>query len=234
MGDAVATGVDVAKGVALDVAIGTGVSSIKGVGAIVATGTVVCFGVINMTYATYPITTTKATTKNIIATFITDDPPLGFSTGGVSVIGGVTSGGIEVGSGTTGVGCIGGVGVSGTAGGGTLTLGACVGGFTGSILNINGFIHTMSRPVPKKKKSIYIELIMCVAALILLVLSSLNISYTQKPKRVLGAFIAQDNSFDNEKFWNDFLDEHPDYIPGLFETGQTEDAKKVDPNYVMP
>lgn len=80
------------------------------------------------------------------------------------------------------------------------------------------------------------ELFVYVAFLVILLLTVLNIdtfttirviSSKIVKNRVLG---AQTNA-DEDAFWQNFLDKNPSYIPGWIETGQTEKAKEIDPNY---
>jgi len=124
--------------------------------------------------------------------------------------------------------------VSGTTGTTGALLGSCACVLSGFILNINGFLYTMSRPVPKKRKRIYIELIMCFAVLLILAITSLNIASWLAPKDVLGSSTENDNVNATEEFWADFLITHPSYIPGWIETGRDDIANSLDPNYIMP
>lgn len=171
----------------------------------------------------------------MIAILITIELPPGFSTGGVptgSVAEG-SGGGIGEGAGST----------VGTTGGATgvsvgVTCGACEGScvlmFSGSILNINCFATTMSSPVRKIKHKIYIELVICVASILILVLTSINITSYLGNKKVLGAETSNPGtktSSDDTAFWQDFLTKNPDYIPGWVEIGNTAEAKKIDPNF---
>jgi hypothetical protein len=73
------------------------------------------------------------------------------------------------------------------------------------------------------------ELFIFVVFLFILCLTAINISSFSKPKvKVLGVETINSS---NEKFWNDFLIKHPNYIPGWIETGRTDRAKEIDPNY---
>jgi len=72
------------------------------------------------------------------------------------------------------------------------------------------------------------ELLMFVAALIVLLLTAVNIESYQAPKKVLGVEMQVVSS---DKFWEDFLNKNPDYIPGWFEIGRMDKVKEIDPNY---
>jgi len=72
------------------------------------------------------------------------------------------------------------------------------------------------------------ELLIFVAALFVLLLSAANIESWQSPKKVLGAE-SQANS--NDKFWEEFLEKNPNYIPGWLEIGRVDKVKEIDPNY---
>lgn len=73
------------------------------------------------------------------------------------------------------------------------------------------------------------ELLIFVAALFVLVLSSINIENYLAPKKVLGAEAQVDTT---ETFWQDFLTKNPDYIPGWLEIGRMDKVKEIDPNYL--
>jgi len=76
-----------------------------------------------------------------------------------------------------------------------------------------------------------IELFIFVAALFVLLLSAANIKSYQEPKKVLGAE-TQVNL--DDKFWEEFLNKNPDYIPGWIEIGRMDKVKEIDPNYFAP
>ncbi len=80
----------------------------------------------------------------------------------------------------------------------------------------------------KRVNKAAIELFIFVAALLVLLLSAVNIESFQSPKKVLGAEV-QINS--DDKFWQDFLNKNPDYIPGWMEIGRIDKVKEIDPNY---
>ena len=75
------------------------------------------------------------------------------------------------------------------------------------------------------------ELLMFVAALIVLLLTAVNIENYQAPKKVLGVEMQVVSS---DKFWEDFLNKNPNYIPGWFEIGRMDKVKEIDPNYLTP
>lgn len=74
------------------------------------------------------------------------------------------------------------------------------------------------------------ELFIIVAALFVLLLSATNIESYQEPKKVLGAE-TQVNL--DDKFWEEFLNKNPDYIPGWIEIGRMDKVKEIDPNYEL-
>ena len=80
----------------------------------------------------------------------------------------------------------------------------------------------------KRVNNVAVELFVFVAALFLLLLSAVNIDRYQAPKKVLGVE-TQVNSED--KFWEEFLNKNPDYIPGWIEIGRVDKVKEIDPNY---
>lgn len=74
-------------------------------------------------------------------------------------------------------------------------------------------------------------LLLMVSAFILLMLSVVNINNLNLEKKVLGAD-SQENI--ESEFWENFLSENPEYIPGWLELNQTDQAKSIDPNYQLP
>lgn len=80
----------------------------------------------------------------------------------------------------------------------------------------------------KRVNNIARELLVFVAALFVLLLSAANIESYQSPKKILGTE-SQVNS--DDKFWEEFLNKNPDYIPGWIEIGRTDKVKEIDPNY---
>lgn len=81
-------------------------------------------------------------------------------------------------------------------------------------------------------KEISKELLIYAAILFILLLTSININDFLAPKNVLGIKSSKETSY--QEFWGNFLSENPNYIPGLIETGQTDKASRVDPNYIIP
>lgn len=67
---------------------------------------------------------------------------------------------------------------------------------------------------------------------ILLLLSLVNIkNYTSEKKVddvVLGAKTEEISDVD---FWNSYLNQNPNYIPGWIEIGRFDKVKQIDPNY---
>ena len=76
---------------------------------------------------------------------------------------------------------------------------------------------------PKKQLIVYLVIIF------VLCLTAFNVYLVSTPKKVLGVSI-QENS--QGKFWSEFLQKHPNYIPGLIEIGQIQKVKQIDPNYL--
>ena len=54
------------------------------------------------------------------------------------------------------------------------------------------------------------------------------LSAETSPKKVLGAETETDVTLD---FWNNFLTENPEYIPGWLEIDRADKAYSIDPNY---
>ncbi len=72
-------------------------------------------------------------------------------------------------------------------------------------------------------------------ALVLMALSSINISTFLNQKRVLGiATTKTHDQPDETQFWTDLLDKNPNYIPGWIEIGRIDQVKEIDPNYLIP
>ena len=83
----------------------------------------------------------------------------------------------------------------------------------------------------KSVNKVFNQLLVFVAALLVLLLSAVNIGSYQSPKKVLGAE-SQVNS--DNKFWEEFLVKNPDYIPGWIEIGRFDKVNEIDPNYFTP
>ena len=64
-----------------------------------------------------------------------------------------------------------------------------------------------------------------------LVLSYLNIKNFYDTKDVLGATTSKVESYD--KFWNEYLKNNPNYIPGWLEIGRDDKVLEIDPNYKL-
>ncbi len=109
-------------------------------------------------------------------------------------------------------------------------------GFVGPYFNNNRFITTMSRVVSNKIQNRYIELGVGVGILLVLLLTSINISNYLYPEKVLGVSSRDTlgkNLSDETKFWEDFLIDNPEYIPGWVELGRLDKVEKIDPNYFL-
>ncbi len=70
--------------------------------------------------------------------------------------------------------------------------------------------------------------------LIIIILSAINISIYTKTNKVLGLSTENSPLLSKEDFWKDFLQKHPNYIPGHLEVGNKGEALEIDPNYVIP
>lgn len=79
-------------------------------------------------------------------------------------------------------------------------------------------------------------LLLCLIVLLVLVFASINIKTYLSPRKVLGIEANNEavETGSTLKFWQDFLDKNPDYIPGWIEIGRMDKAKEIDPNYSMP
>ncbi len=71
-------------------------------------------------------------------------------------------------------------------------------------------------------------LILIVSAFILLLLSMVNIKTISTNKEVLGIKTQTES---DEEFWNNFLVNNPNYIPGWIEIGKFEKAASINPNF---
>ena len=86
----------------------------------------------------------------------------------------------------------------------------------------------MSRAALKKKDFIYRELLNLLLVALILLLSLVNILFYLSPKKVLGLETKASN---DQVFWNKFLSQNPNYIPGWIETGRADIARQIDPNF---
>lgn len=75
------------------------------------------------------------------------------------------------------------------------------------------------------------ELLIYLALLLILFITSLNINNYSKPKQV--KVLGTETVNKEEIFWQDFLNKNPDYIPGWIETGKMDKAKEIDPNFKL-
>lgn len=78
------------------------------------------------------------------------------------------------------------------------------------------------------------ELLFYASIAILVLLSYNNLVTYYSPKKILGVTTETNLNPDKENFWQNFLKTHPDYIPGWLEINKTEEAMKIDPNYIIP
>lgn len=74
------------------------------------------------------------------------------------------------------------------------------------------------------------QLLIFTAVVFILLLASTNIRSYLAPKKVLG--VETQINLD-EKFWQEFLDKNPNYIPGWIEIGRNDKAREIDPNYLF-
>lgn len=90
--------------------------------------------------------------------------------------------------------------------------------------------HKRFRKIIKKT---FQEYLILGAIAIVILLSSINLSEYFAPKKVLGTTTNIDNQYSvNKIFWENFLKENPEYIPGWIELGNLEKARSIDPNYI--
>lgn len=84
----------------------------------------------------------------------------------------------------------------------------------------------------KKIREISLQLFIFTFVIFILLLTSINIENFLTFKRVLGiqtTFVSQNNK--KQIFWENFLSNNPNYIPGWIETGNADKAKEIDPNF---
>jgi len=72
------------------------------------------------------------------------------------------------------------------------------------------------------------QILAYVAALFVLLLTAINILNYQTPKKVLGVETEEENDI---VFWQEYLKENPNYLPGWAEIGREDKIKEIDPNY---
>lgn len=75
-----------------------------------------------------------------------------------------------------------------------------------------------------------IYLLFCVVIIALLFLSAINIENYLAPKEVLG---IESEEINNDIFWTEFLEKHPNYIPGWIELGRWDKVMQIDPNFLL-
>lgn len=88
-------------------------------------------------------------------------------------------------------------------------------------------------PVPKSNKRIIksIDLFFIYfAVLIIIILSIVNINTYLTPRKIKVLGASTENN--DITFWQEFLTKNPSYIPGWIETGRTDKASEIDPNYL--
>lgn len=66
----------------------------------------------------------------------------------------------------------------------------------------------------------------------LLLLSIVNIKNYTSEKQVNEVVLgAKTDKISNDEFWNSFLNENPNYIPGWIEVNKLDKVRQIDPNY---
>lgn len=86
-------------------------------------------------------------------------------------------------------------------------------------------------PAAKKQQDLN-YLLMLVGFVFLLVLSFFNIEQYLGKTEVLGATTDYSDDDSEVEYWQSFLTQHPDYIPGWIELGRWDKVKQIDPNYL--
>ena len=64
---------------------------------------------------------------------------------------------------------------------------------------------------------------------ILLCLSLINIDNITSTKSVLGAHSQIEHN--DSDFWEKFIGDNPNYIPGLIENGNIDEVRQINPNF---
>lgn len=81
------------------------------------------------------------------------------------------------------------------------------------------------------------HLIFCLIATVVLMLALFNFNKYFEEQKVLGIKIEVDQQSEEQlkerEFWESFLAENPNYIPGWIELGDFEKVKQIDPNYFL-
>ena len=77
----------------------------------------------------------------------------------------------------------------------------------------------------------------CLITTLVLLLSFFNFNKYFENQKVLGIKIEVDQKSEEQlrerEFWEDFLADNPNYIPGWIELGDFERVKQIDPNYFL-
>lgn len=82
-----------------------------------------------------------------------------------------------------------------------------------------------------KKDSITNQFYLYLSILFLLAISALCLKIYSNPIKVLGASSRDTQIQTNIEYWNSFLIENPNYIPGWIEIGRIDKVMEIDPNY---
>lgn len=90
----------------------------------------------------------------------------------------------------------------------------------------------MSSTAHKKVRKASIELLIYVAALFVLLLTSINVDRYLVNNKVLGVeTVVSTEVPNNQLYWSNFLSKNPNYIPGWVEIGRVDKAREIDPNF---
>jgi hypothetical protein len=100
-------------------------------------------------------------------------------------------------------------------------------------------LTSLSKPMQsadskKNIKGTVTQLVTYVVILLVLALASYNIRVYLDKQEVLG--IEDTNTaptVDDRAFWEKFMQEHPEYIPGWIELGRIDKVIEIDPNYFL-
>lgn len=78
------------------------------------------------------------------------------------------------------------------------------------------------------------QILLFIAILLVLLLSSINIAKYTSPNTVLGINTEQKTESESQQetiFWQELLNKNPEYVPGWIEIGNLDKAKEIDPNF---
>jgi len=80
------------------------------------------------------------------------------------------------------------------------------------------------------------EILIYIALLLIIVLTSININGYLSPRKVYPDLsrvnvLGAETQATKNSFWQNFLSKNPDYIPGWIEMGRIDKVTQIDPNY---